>query len=273
MNIIQFGGFPPDENGEIEWVQIPGAYGFAIYSVPPWGISAHSIGDLNGDGACELDVTSPYHTILFGGPHWNGVTVYDMTTYDESDGFALGDSEGYGHFRAGDIDADGIDDVMKLDLQVSVGGRVANGRVWVGYGYPEIGATGSYQVPDDPGGGEWFEIWGAEDYENISPVRGIPDVNGDGIDDIALRADPLLPPDALDGGYILFGQRRFALGDFDRDRDVDMRDFFDFVMCYNGPLRPPAAGCPAGVRADFDDDGDVDLGDYATFSQNYTGAQ
>jgi hypothetical protein len=52
-----------------------------------------------------------------------------------------------------------------------------------------------------------------------------------------------------------------------------MADFLDFLMCYNGPLRPPAGACQEGVRADFDADGDVDTADYAVFAQNFTGAR
>ncbi|MBN1489895.1 MAG: hypothetical protein JXA69_08260 [Phycisphaerae bacterium] len=35
-----------------------------------------------------------------------------------------------------------------------------------------------------------------------------------------------------------------ADADFDADGDVDLADFSIFTACFNGPSRPPAAGCP-----------------------------
>jgi hypothetical protein len=74
-----------------------------------------------------------------------------------------------------------------------------------------------------------------------------------------------------DGGDGVFLFR--MLGDFDRDADVDMTDFMDFIVCYAGMNVGPGPGCPDGVDADFDDDGDVDLSDYARFAQSFTGGR
>jgi PKD repeat protein len=61
----------------------------------------------------------------------------------------------------------------------------------------------------------------------------------------------------------------YAASDFDRDGDVDLSDYGDFLFCYNGPNRPPPISeCDV---ADFDGDGDVDLGDYAEFLSCYNG--
>lgn len=62
-------------------------------------------------------------------------------------------------------------------------------------------------------------------------------------------------------------------GDFDLDHDVDLTDFRDFALCFNGAARPPADNCEPAVDADFDGDGDVDMTDYLTFAQNFTGAR
>ncbi len=60
-----------------------------------------------------------------------------------------------------------------------------------------------------------------------------------------------------------------ALGDFDRDADVDLADFSTFQLCFNGPNRPKGANCT--VDADFDDDGDIDLDDFMQFQRCFNG--
>lgn len=57
--------------------------------------------------------------------------------------------------------------------------------------------------------------------------------------------------------------------DFDRDGDVDLSDFAQFLACFNGPAAPPAsAGCDA---TDLDHDGDVDLADFGVFLACFNG--
>lgn len=58
-------------------------------------------------------------------------------------------------------------------------------------------------------------------------------------------------------------------GDFDGDGDVDLSDFFTFIMCFTGPDIPAPDGCEG---SDLDGDGDVDATDFSIFSQNYTGS-
>ena len=60
-----------------------------------------------------------------------------------------------------------------------------------------------------------------------------------------------------------------ATADFDLDGDVDLNDFAVFQGCFNGPNRPPAAGCQGD--ADFDSDQDVDLNDFAIFQGCFNG--
>jgi len=66
---------------------------------------------------------------------------------------------------------------------------------------------------------------------------------------------------------------RFAhvLGDLDDDKQVDLRDFATFGLCFAGPGEPPADTCPEGVDADFDMDDDVDLDDHLLFVDALTG--
>ncbi|MFH0982300.1 MAG: hypothetical protein V2A79_12275 [Planctomycetota bacterium] len=55
-------------------------------------------------------------------------------------------------------------------------------------------------------------------------------------------------------------------GDFDKDGDVDLKDFAAFQVCFGSTGHLPT--CSAG---DFNGDGDVDLGDYHAFNLVITG--
>jgi len=58
--------------------------------------------------------------------------------------------------------------------------------------------------------------------------------------------------------------------DFDCDGDVDLNDFAQFQVCFNGPGQAPGPDCNAD--ADFDDDGDVDVNDFAALQICFNGS-
>jgi hypothetical protein len=60
-----------------------------------------------------------------------------------------------------------------------------------------------------------------------------------------------------------------AWADFDRDADVDLGDFEQFLACFNGPNRTPASAECDG--ADLDRDRDVDLADFLRFQARFNG--
>ncbi len=65
-----------------------------------------------------------------------------------------------------------------------------------------------------------------------------------------------------------------ALADYDRDGDVDLRDFAAFMKCFSGGAETPAFLIPQAACRDFfdtDADFDVDLEDYANFEAAATG--
>jgi hypothetical protein len=57
-------------------------------------------------------------------------------------------------------------------------------------------------------------------------------------------------------------------GDFDRDYDVDQKDFGHLQACFSGSGQGFAAGCE---DADLDDDGSVDQGDFSVFQSCMNG--
>ncbi len=75
--------------------------------------------------------------------------------------------------------------------------------------------------------------------------------------------------DRLSGQSVITTYGAEAWSDFDRDGDVDLADFSQFQVCFNGPNRPAGKGC--AVNADLDNDSDVDLLDFATLQTCFNG--
>lgn len=88
------------------------------------------------------------------------------------------------------------------------------------------------------------------------------DANYDG--NFSVMVSPTAHPgDVLAGDSFSFTVLMPVVADHDADGDVDLADFTYFLICFNGPRRPPAAG--SCEQADFDSDSDVDLADFTAF--------
>jgi hypothetical protein len=133
------------------------------------GFSMDVVGDLNGDavpdlvfGAPGAGVTPGYARAVSGA---NGSTLWRFATSANSD------FTGYGVGRAGDLNADGIPDVLVGSPGRSPGGLNAAGTVWV-----VSGATGSAidSVHGTVAGGTLG-----------TAARSVGDVNNDGVPDFA----------------------------------------------------------------------------------------
>ncbi|MCB1954378.1 MAG: FG-GAP repeat protein [Rhodocyclaceae bacterium] len=99
----------------------------------------------------------------------------------------------------GDINGDGIDDIL-FGVPFLISDGVASGAVYVAYGSP--GVDGALNV-DDLDGSNGFRIDGINPYDRFgSTVAFAGDINGDGIDDIAISAPSA---NALGEAYIVFG--------------------------------------------------------------------
>jgi hypothetical protein len=135
------------------------------------GVGAGRVDDLDGDGHDDLAVAAAG---IDGG---NGlVYVFSAANGDQIFELAPGEPGAYGTFGvffasgAGDIDADGTGDIFVGDYYAFNG----NGRAYV-----YSGADGSILHTFRP------EVAGDA---GVGPGRGIPDVNGDGHDDLIIAA-------------------------------------------------------------------------------------
>ncbi len=162
-------------------------------------------GDFNGDGTADLIIpagASDQVFVVFGGDTLlDGVDVTDLSANEglvltgEANSFA-----GRAISSAGDVNGDGIDDIL---VGAEFTGAANPGAAYVVYGAQTLGAN---DIDLTNLGDAGFTIAG-NGYEGVGRnVLGVGDVNGDGFDDIAVSAIGNGENGAASGAvYVIFG--------------------------------------------------------------------
>ena len=186
------------------------------------GFAVSSAGDINGDGFDDLilgareangtgEADSGASYVVFGraGGFAAGIDVAGLTGVN---GFSIigadpSDRSGYSVAAAGDVNGDGIDDLIIGAPQGDPGGRANAGEAYVVFG--RLGGFGASLDLGALSGVNGFTISGvdAADYAGWS-VAGAGDLNGDGFADMvigALYADPGGRENAGET-YVVFGR-------------------------------------------------------------------
>jgi len=219
------------------------------------GASVGAAGDVNGDGLRDLIIGAPWNSevgsysgevyLVFGRPiGWNALT--DLSQADASfRGEYASDEAGGAVSGAGDVNGDGLDDVLVGAVKGNNGSNLDTGKV-----YLVLGSSGAWyddislsQV-DDTFVGE------VEDDKLGWDAVGAGDVNGDGLDDLWMSA-PYNDEAASDAGqvYLMLGDAALYGGFV----DVGNAD-----ASYQGEASNDRVGRIAG-GGDLDGDGFDDL--------------
>jgi hypothetical protein len=197
-----------------ELSDLDGNNGFAIIGSSFLSGSDSSAGDINGDGFDDLIIGAssaspngqPYageSYVVFGKKSGFGAN-FDLSFLDGNNGFVLngidaGDSSGFSVSSGGDINGDGIDDVV-------IGTRYGEESYVVFGKNGEFGASFNLS---DLNGSNGFVLNGINaDDKSRKSVSNAGDFNGDGIDDLIIGAYRTSDNDNFRAGesYIVFGK-------------------------------------------------------------------
>ncbi|MEO8376463.1 MAG: VCBS repeat-containing protein [Candidatus Sumerlaeota bacterium] len=206
-------------NGDVIDTANLGSAGFTILGINASdhaGICVSGAGDINGDGLADLvvgadgvdrtgmnNVGAAY--VVFGKQDTSAVSLAALGSQGFGIlGIAAYDHLGYGVAGAGDVNGDGLGDVI-------VSAHIANagGLLDAGEGYVVFGKATNTTVSLSALGTGGFRIAGDDsgDHAGVS-VSGLGDFNADGLADIILGADEAAPNGHAAAGesYVVFGK-------------------------------------------------------------------
>lgn len=204
---VIFGSLTPET--EIHLTSL-GDRGFAIHGGSGWeaGRSVSGAGDINGDGLADLVIGAPgsgagQAAVVFGKPDNTSV---NLSTLDNQgfliEGAKSGDDAGHAVSGVGDVNGDGMDDLL-ISAHLADPNGTSSGQTYLLFGGSNIDHLDLATL--SPEQGLLINGAAASDYSGRS-VSGAGDVNGDGFADLVIGAEGADPNGDKSGqGYVIFG--------------------------------------------------------------------
>ncbi|UKP00637.1 beta strand repeat-containing protein [Nostoc sp. UHCC 0870] len=254
-------------NAVLNLSDLNGSNGFVINGIDVLdrsGSSVSSAGDINGDGFDDLIIAARVNNagvsyVVFGSSSGFNRQL-NLSDLDGSNGFVINgidrlDYSGSSVSSAGDINGDGIDDLI-----IGARGADPNGQNEAGESYVVFGSSGGFNAQlnlSDLNGSNGFVINGIDRSDRSgSSVSSAGDINGDGIDDLiigAIFADPNGKENAGES-YVLFG----SSSGFNAQLNLsDLNGSNGFVI--NGINEFDSSGRSVSSAGDINGDGFDDL--------------
>ena len=243
------------------------------------GYSVSSAGDINSDGIDDLIIGAPYADtnnsgstfVIYGRDKDNPFTntfdegIINVSEFNLEDGFAINgqdvDQSGFSVSKAGDINGDGIGDLI---IGARDGGTNYTGKTYVVFG--KNGKFDSNINLADLDGSNGFAINGIEEFSNSGwAVSALGDVNDDGIDDIIVSVPNV--NDSKGQAYVIYGSNAPFSPSFDLSSINGDNGFVIDGLVANGQFGYSVSGA-----GDVNDDGVNDLIISTPFTNSNNGA-